>query len=392
MTSSNSSRSRGIPQNICSLTSGDSMKRVEVKEVIVDHYSSWGKWPDSDDEDYSSVLDWRGRSVYTDGNTEIEVTSCQYPAYSAYPAAGDLELPTVYPIRNALERPSLAVLEKMKEHLLGYRDRGYKIIRWRHAWECYAPVVEALKPYFLMVLEFGDDCPISTDQKTAPIAGSFDAALLMMIIQNYQTGDKCIDLYKSFGVPYARQALAGPSFAIAAREPEGGVPPDRDIDLVWVGSVGWANPERVDFLHDLAKALPTEDLEIRMHGAGMPHGHLPKEDLPETYLRSKMGVNYAHSSLLNGRFFDLPIMGIVQVMHDRWGEAKGLGILPGEHYLDFNGTLPDLLRVVRENKDNPEKLRRIASAGRRQALQAQADWTPYRILKEFYFDHLERLV
>jgi len=368
------------------------MRRIEVKEVIVDHYSSWGKWPDSSDDDYSSVLDWRGRSVYTDGDTEIEVTSSQYPAYSAYPAAGDLKLPTVYPIRNALEMPSSAVLEKMKEHLLGYRDRGYKILRWRHAWECYAPVVEALKPHFLMVLEFGDDCPVSTDQKTAPVAGYFDAALLMMIIQNYQTGAKCIDLYESFGVPYARQALAGPSFAIASREPEGGTYPDRDIDLVWVGSAGWANPERLKFIADLGQELSRGDLKIAMHGFGMPHGRLPKEDLPETYLRSKMGVNFAHSSLLNGRFFDLPIMGIVQVMHDKWGEAKGLEILPGEHYLQFDGTVPDLMRVVLENKDEPERLKRIAAAGRQQALQAQKDWTPYRILKEFYFDHLERLV
>ncbi len=93
------------------------MTELCIEQVIATHRHEWGKWPDSDDKDYSTVKAQRSEWRFVLGDRTIIVRNRFYPVYSAYVGAGDFALPVKFPVINNLFYPSAAVLEQQRRDL-----------------------------------------------------------------------------------------------------------------------------------------------------------------------------------------------------------------------------------------------------------------------------------
>jgi hypothetical protein len=167
---------------------------MKIKQLNVIHDPAWGKWPDTNDDDYSDVLAIRGNRL-VDG---IEVETRIYPAYMAFATAGNKQLPIDYQWIDNTKLPGQAVLEQQIEDLKQY-GAGCDVIFWDHAKNCYPPVAEYIPQLFkLAILPFADDCPGSSEIKTFPVARYFDALFYQMKVWDFATGERTADKYKVF--------------------------------------------------------------------------------------------------------------------------------------------------------------------------------------------------
>jgi len=372
------------------------MKVIEINQVIATHRHEWRKWPDTDDRDYTSVLDERWTWTFQRGDTTILVQNRFYPVYSAYLAAGDENLPIRFPVINNLTPPSPAVLEEQRRALVSLLIDCNAIL-WEHAHQCFPEVVFSLPPqaFNFRILSHGDDCPGSSDIKTFPVASFFNALCHSMFVWNNDTGALTADEYRNRGVEYTRfcpnvmsaglpAGLAEAGFSIAAKQDlirsEAATP-----DMAFVGFTG--NGERAQLFRDLRLAHARQEqhgVSMKLYGAvGMPDGVLEPRDPPHPkglgypmaslYAGAFSSLNIAISSLFNCRLADLWFSGVVQFVRDRWGELAKNGFVDGEHYISFDGTAYDLLTKVRELKTKPKEAAEMIGRAYTKAEQFWAD-------------------
>lgn len=385
-------------------------KIVEVDQVIATHRHEWRKWPDTADDDYASVFAERSQWVFRRDDVELRVNNRFYPVYSAYPRSGDKRLPIRFPVIDNLYPPSEAVLAQQRNDLKALSAKC-TILLWEHTHQCFPAVACDLPTLFptLRTIQFGDDCPGSSDVKTFPVAAYFNALCYSMFVWNAETGSLTADEYQRRGLAYTRFCPSGMSAGLT----EG----LRDLkhDLAQKQAlvrVGWADPhlgfvgfsgagERAVLMQHLKHAHGQQKqlgLSLRLYGMGMPDGILEPRDPPHPkglgypmaplYHTALSSVNVPISSLFNCRLADLFLAGVVQFVRDRWGELPRMGFVEGEHYLGFDGTADDLLRKVESLRQRPEEAAALIGRAHAKAVDFWRENSWSAAFGDIYFKHL----
>lgn len=347
------------------------MRTVHVEQVIVGHYPSWGKWPDTDDEDYSDVMAKRMEWGFNLDGVRLEITNRWLPAYRCYLDAGRERegIRPVFPWINNLDLPHDEVVLAQISALEDAAAAGCTSLLWEHSYQCAPSAAGNARRLFpLTILSFGDDLfPGSSDVKTWPVAGAFDAAMLAMMVCNFEQGVLTAPEYLKRGTGKVyhvgcsltaglQSELARTGFDLhekADRIRMGWTPP---TDVAFAG-IGIGEARRVDFLQALSKE-PEVGGELgvtRLHGPHMrdsiigtfSHDEAMGAGVAGLYTNAAMSPNPQQSSLFNCRLVDLWRCGVVQFIHDPWKELEYYGITT-DAYVPFDGTLPGFKVAVAE--------------------------------------------
>jgi hypothetical protein len=358
-----------------------------VRSVRVSYSSGWNKWPDSQDTGYSTI---EKEFSYQLGS-DITVQEVIYPAYAAYAHSGILQLhpgcATPGDINNLLLPDARVIAQQLDDlkRLAETRD----VICWIHSTQCFKPVADALPALFkLRILDFGDDCPGSSERKTFPVAHGFNAYLARMLTWNYETGERTQHKYAQLGLKHFYHHRGGPLDWLTVEWAKRQLSVEQKwqaildgaaqnlVDLNFVGCIGRMNPVRYAFMTELNARAASSGLRCALHGKEMRDGLLQPsyeagiyaaKSVVELYTRSLFGVNFPASSLFNGRLFDLPLTGVIQVLYDKNNELATYGMLPHMHYLPFDGTVEGLFRTVHEAKRDLVALSTMASRAEQKA-------------------------
>lgn len=353
-----------------------------VEQVIVCHYSGWGKWPDSQDMDYSGIMAQRTDGHYTVDGESVTVRTRRYPAFRAIAATGK-DIRVDYPgIDNNQEMAPVAAAQMVAD--LAGIAKECKIIYWEHGWNCPPSVASHLKRLFAhSILFHGDDSPMASKLRSIPIARYFDSAFHGNVIWTHE-GERTAKLYKSNGCADTHYIGPGPTGGfvegLGAFDLEDRIRKIRagqySLDLVFVG--GLIGPTRQMFntrLHGFRSAGQVQGLRIRFHGIGMVDGCIPPQDpnarigcptlgktVAPVYLDSFATVNLQYVGLPSSRMVDAMISGTLLFMWDPTGELAEIGVLPNVHYALFDGTFPGLLNRVMHFKTHLDETEKIVRA------------------------------
>lgn len=386
------------------------MRTITIQQVIATHQHEWAKWPDTADRDYSSILAWRGewRFTYPEQDLDLVVVNRYLPVFKAYLDAKDEALVVRFPWIDNTMLPSEQVRTALVAMLA---DAAHECValRWEHAHQCTPPVAAHLREMFrLTSLNFGDDCPGSSEIKTWPVAHAFDALLYTMFVWDFASGQLTAPLYEARGVGRTyhiasgetsglSQHLSAAGFSVEAKAEAVARGEQLPVDFVFVGMAnGFPWRQR---LMDQINAAGIPSMTTRLHGVGMRDGEIgdrfPYQNaapsLASLYPQCLLGVNPQQSSLFNTRLVDLWRCGIVQLIHDPWGELEHYDIRPREHYVAFDGSYEGLVRTVQACRENSRALAPIIRAGAKAAdrLSERASWVGAH--SRLYLDHLTQL-
>jgi hypothetical protein len=377
--------------------------QIQANELVIDYRKSWGKWPDTWATDYSRIEETSTPLKYVQGDHTIIGETFTYPVHAAYTRAGiALPEPGEASRRFTREATPPAVLQQMIRDLRRYEDRC-QILLWPHARQLHSVVAEQLPEIFpLRVLIFGDDAPQSSEHKTFPSARYFSALLHYMYIWHPQTGVLTAEMYRRHGLPNCKFVMLGPTEGLkqylegfdlpgkAEGIRAGQLPP---VGLAFVGCYGQSNFARNEAMAALAvqrERFHRLGLTTRLHGAAYANsdGVLRPFRVDDgatvgaLYTKTLFGPNWAVSSLFNRRLFDLWRCGVVQLLHDPHGELREFNILPGKHYIPFDGTISHCYETVQRWLQRPngvaDMILRAAALGQ----QLETRYSLDRILAE----------
>lgn len=380
-----------------------------MHELVIDHSAAWGKWPNTVDTDFSAVLNASTACTYRlDNGQELTVTTHYYPAYCAYAQAGCLKLPDGLPagLIDTRKPPAQIVLQQQLAAIREYA-KTCKVIRWRHGYQCHTEVSSKLPELFpLRILEFGDDAPGSSEHKSFPHAGFFNALIHNMYICNASTGARTAGEYRRRGVRYTRFAMLPHSSGIyeyirdskfdvrtkANRVAAGEMLP---LGLVFVGCRGFTNNVRVQFLQELAAHradLHTAGLVTIIHVPDLAEGILLPRDHPlgdgvvlgPLYADSLFGVNIGVSSIFNCRLQDQAMLGMAQLIYDPHNELADFGLLPDIHYIPFDGTAADCKLKMLSWSNRRAELASIVVAGSARLAALREEFSHYNAYRDVY--------
>jgi len=355
-----------------------------IEGVIVGYQNVWRKWPDSEDRDYSSVLAKRELREYTVAGESIVVCMRWYPAHRAYVLAGVNKTPVWHPSINNTVLPPQSVMDAMLKDLTDIANDSVTLCYWEHAYQCYPYVAQHLKRIFKhSILMHADDCPGSTELKTEPIAKYFDSVIHGNVIW-HPNGELTSSLYNRLGIQDTHYVALGVSagfmkgldnelsvgqvFSVEDRIEqlrEGGY----SYDMVFVG--GALGDQRAILNEDKTTALfKAAGLRTRILGVGMRDGTLHPRIPPDlgtpvaaVYLSAFSVLNMPMVGLMGTRPFDAWASGTLLIQQEMTHELRHLGILSGEHYAPFNGTMEDLIRVVRYHQEHFDETVKMIRAG-----------------------------
>lgn len=376
-----------------------------INQLVANHLKTWGKWPDTEDRDYSSVLAERWEERYVIDGDEYLITNKWYPVYLPYAETNQRPVVAYDWIDNTFE-PGEDVLASSLKWLYEL-SKGCQSLYWWHAWNAWPNAVKDFHALPIMCLHFGDDCPGSTEIKTLPVARFFDSIIYSMYVFNSSNGIKTADIYSSSGVN-GYFTISGASCGLEKqiqstefdiyRKAASVQNSDRpSIDFSFVG-FGGGTQKRCKILQDMHYSK-WGDLKIKLHGTCMKDGilepRLPIENsgavCADLYFDSLFGVNLQQSSLFTTRMIDLWLCGVVQLMHDPCGELADNGIIDGEHYLSFDGTFDNMLHVINAVKNDNQKLSRLILDGHKMAKHLLATKGPSAAIGRMYSDHKHKL-
>lgn len=347
--------------------------RQAVKMARVTHYPDGTLWPEGASRDFSAFHATRHA-------ISVGEVAWDYRFYDPYSAYVDEGLPPGQPpqgrfTNNLAWVPSQAVLDRMVRDLESL-SHEYQVLWWDSAIQCFPYVARHLKRLFrLVIMNFGDDMPGSSEIKTFPVAEHFDVLIHAMYVWDFETGKTVPEVYAEHGLPDCRFIAWGPTEADYdeewfERKLERLRSASLPVDLLWMGGSG-ISLHRRKVLADLASGgIPNS----HFHGNGMRDGWW--EGPPSTwYAAAKFGLNVPESSLFNGRFSDLCMSGTVQLAYDPHKELERFGFQDGVSYLRFDGTPAGAMRQMAPYRGDGEALARIARCARQHfvAFRAQHD-------------------
>jgi len=392
---------------------------IVLHEVVIDHSAGWGKWPNTEDIDYSYLVKTvhPNRVRHADGALEeIHIHSHTYPAYLPFLRSGNKSIEhKQFPWQiNVNYKPPTSVLEQQLADLREY-SKTCSIIRWRHGYECYPEVSSQLAELFpLRIFEFSDDCIGSSEIKSFPHAAYFNALLHNMYIWEYNSGTRVSDKYHSLGMKYTAFAMLGPStglynylerskFDVQAKIDAIRAGAPFDIGLASFSVMGHTNSHRIKFMQQLEQRrgeLHDAGLVTKLCGPNWGDGIVqpyrsPEGDgcvVGEQYSRTLLGPNFPVSSLFNSRLFDLWLMGVGQMVFDKNKELADFGLKPGVHYIPFDGSVHDCItRAIQWANDRPA-LANVLQHAHRAVVRLLEKHRHARVLTQTYLDHLDVLL
>jgi len=391
------------------------MRELVLHELVIDSSSAWGKWPHTQDTDYSPVIESVSPAAYEQDDLRLVVYRHTYPAHAAYVKVGVLRLPEGMPtwgIDVNLIPPS-RVLEQQLADITEY-SKTCKAIRWRHAWQCYPIVSKELPALFpIRILEFGDDCPGSSERKTFPNAAYFNELVHNMYTWDFETGTRVAAMYKERGLASTHFAALSAATGTIAYAEQNGLTVEAKAEslrsgaqlpygLVFVGCAGWLNKRRLGFNTELAKRraeFAAAGITTRLHGSGCVDGVLEPVNHPNgsgwvtapLYWNALLGCNYAISSIFNARLFDLWLSGVGQMIYDKNNELADFGAQPDQHYIAYDGTVDDLLRQAIKWSRDRTGLAELIVRGRDKAREIISTWSHDKAFQRIYFKHLQAI-
>lgn len=370
---------------------------VRIKQAIATHRHEWGKWPDTEDRDYSDVMAKRDPWQFDLGDGTTLILECRYlPVFKAYLDAHDERLPVQFPWIDNTKPPAMPVIVAELDMLRAAALDGCVALYWEHAHQCSRAAAELLRGMFRHVaLTFSDDMAGSSDVKTFPVAHAFDSVIHGMMVYDYATGRLTAPEYISRGVSRCYHISQNACAGLTERLAEIGFDLERKatavergdvlpLDFAFVGMAdGW--PWRAAAM----KALNREGVPgvSKLYGVGMRDGQLGSRwpytdprglgaDCADVYSGALCSVNVPQSSIFNTRLVDLWSCGVVQILHDQHSELAGYGIKPGVHYQDYDGTHADLVAKIYALRSDHVRAAAFIRAGR-EALELlkPASWT-----------------
>lgn len=377
-----------------------------IEAVIVGWKPSWGKWPDTADMNYSSVLAQRVDVPHTVNGEQVVLRLRWYPIHQAFVKAGVATLPMPHPWINNTRPPPAVVYAAMVRDFEELARDGCKICFWEHAFHCYPAVSYRLKKVFAhSVFVFCDDCPEATGIKSLPVAPHFDTVFHGNLLCT-PAGAKTRDLYLRLGVPdvqyFALSTTAGfmRGVRLALGRPAGdpdealGSAPLRyrpvdttdgvDInqrmqqlrtgsytnDVVFVGGCLGENRNRLNS-PEFAETFQRSGLRAQIKGYGMRDGILqPRvldgmgEPVAKLYLDSFAALNPRSAGLMGTRPFDAWASGTLLFQKDPVDELAQLGVQAGRHYVEYDGTAADLCSKVLYYKSHLDEVEAILREGK----------------------------
>ena len=379
-----------------------------IQQVIVYDNIGWQKWPGTNDRDFSDICAQRDVSPasYEWEGHKFRVESRFLPAYKAFVDAGE-DPPLTYQWIDNTKPPSQRVIDAMVALLEEYA-KECPVILWDHALNCYPSVAQHLRRLFrLALLAFADDCPGSSEIKTFPVAEHFDALYYQMKVWDFKTGVLTADKYREIAPGlklYHKgqnesaglfEGLANILFDVNDKVSllRRGVYPA--IDVAFVGYRGWF--WRKEFCDGL-NAMDDGGLTVRLHGTDMRHGELdgrwapnPGLQVGKLYANSLFGPNPQVSSIFNGRLMDLWRCGVVQLIHDPYNELVDEGFEPWVHYVPFDGTADDAMRLVHELKPQKDKLADMIHAAAVKVSEYQTIKSTNAVYARIYGEHMDQI-
>jgi hypothetical protein len=369
-----------------------------IEAVTIGYQPSWEKWPDTLDMGFDSVMAKRQDGHYTINGEPVTVRMRWYPVHRTYIGANIHVLPVQHPFIVNTMPPPQPVLDWWVRDLEALAASGVTLVLWEHAYQCYPPVAQHLKRLFKhSILIHGDDCPGSTEIKTAPIAQYFDSVFHGNLIWT-APGEKTADLYHRLGVQDTHYLTLGPTGGFTPTLP-GGAPFDLDQriqqlseqrylhDVVFAGSMMGTYRQRYN--EPEATALfNAAGLKVKLYGVGMRDGPLVPR-IPSTigkpvgqlYAAAFSTVNIQFIGLISTRSYDAWSSGTLLVQYDPVHELDPIGILPGVHYAHYDGTVQGLINTVRYYQHHFDEAERILRAGYEIGPKLQAEYNMTRAVE-----------
>jgi hypothetical protein len=388
------------------------MKEIEIHELVIDDPAFWGKWPWTEDKNYDELLSLKSPyELQLDEETLLRIHPHFYPIASAYIAAGVHRLPKGLQAGgiDVTCVPPDAVFEKQMEHLRKMSS-VCQVVRWRHFYHCHPGVSCELKKLFkLSFFEFSDDCVGSSEIKSFPNAGNFDAGICYMYVWDGVSGEHTEDKYKSLGVDHVALAFNGYSggtldfcreFSLdgherAARLRAGWVPP------IWMSFIGARSCMgfREEFSSGLIKLAIKSRRRIELHGHRFPTGNLTTRDSRVEgaaccvlYKDTLFGPNYPCSGVTNSRLFDLWRIGVAQLIFDRHNELPHFGLNPEEHFIPFDGTAEGCIAAAEQAEANMPAVADMVERAYDKGVAVAEAHTTANAMRSIYKKYLDRLV
>ena len=379
------------------------MNNVEINVLIVSVLRDWGKWPWTEDTDFSELQQEVRQGSWDIDGLKVIVNVTVLPAHVMYRAINYREKPPSFPHVDNTVHPNPRVVQEMIRILRRYA-KTHNVICWEHGHQCFPAIAEQLPKLFpVRILTFADDCPGSSEKKTFPIARHFTGLYHSMLTWSYEGGERVRDMYAQHGLSNCVFVANGPTvgmleglesgeFSIERKVSaiaKGNYPP---IDSIFVGVSG-GNQWRRGLLQDMLRR-PPQDIKQEIYGYGMPAGMLGSLHDPRgcgfpvaaKYANSLFGVNPQVSSLFNTRLRDLWASGVAQLIHDPHEELAEIGFLPGVHYIPFNGTAEDLYQKIQLWKNTPARLAKLIRAAHDKSVQYMKENQPGAKLVRMYYD------
>lgn len=386
-----------------------------VEAVIVGWRPVWRKWPDTEDTDYRSVRAQRMDVLHMIDNEPVTLRLRWYPVHQAFVRAGVSNLPMPHPWINNTKLPPRAVYDAMLRDFEELAQDGCKLCFWEHAFHCYPTVAAQLKRVFAhSVFVFCDDCPEATAIKSLPVAVHFDSVFHGNLVCA-PSGARTRDLYLHLGVPDVQYItlsttagfMQGVRLALGRDpgEPDEafGSAPLRyrrvntadgvDIgqrmqqlregrysnDVVFVGGCLGAHRNRLNTA-EFTEAFHRFGLRTKINGYGMRDGVLqPRvldgmgEPVARLYMDSFAVLNPKGAGLMGSRPFDAWASGSLLFQKDTMAELVPVGVSPGTHYVEYDGTAADLCSKVLYYKSHLDEVEPILLDGKHVGDQLSTD-------------------
>jgi len=382
------------------------VRRIDAVSVKLPYRNSRSKWLDGSRVRYEGDTEI---FTYNVGREPLEVHSHQYNWQQAFLSAG-LEPPIVWDNRKP---PVQQVLDNMVMGLARMAPTHKELCLWEEAFHCYPPVAKQLKHIFthsvMIAANDNGGCKVHKEGwsaiATMPSAQYFDSVIHGNIIWKTD-GAKTADMYRSLGVTdlyYATQPMS-PSFGdrltalkfdFEHRLEE--LKKGRYIyDFSFVGSAH-GDYRYVLNLPETTALFQAKGVRTVLYGAGMRDGSLlPHESdnvdiwgmpVADLYLNSFATANVPFIGLLSMRLYDAWETGTLLIQHDPVGELDDFGIEPDVHYASYDGSVADMIRVIKYYQQHMSETERILRAGFAKGREMQLRYSKERTIEDLLNHH-----
>lgn len=213
------------------------------------------------------------------------------------------------------------------------------------------------------------DDPEATEDLSKPVAAAFDLSMIGNIAE--------VETYKSWGVKNAEFWPYG--FRVNDYDPtltaERILTGEREVEMSLLCER--ETPWRRERLDQIATAFPRG----RFHGRGWPCGILPEEDRVPLYQKTKVGINFHHTTgPINLRCYALPANGVMQICDNKSHLGKIYEL--GKEVVGFDN-IDEAIDLARYYLAHDDERRHIAAAGFERVTRDYNEVSVFRLVEKY---------